>query len=107
VSLAKLWSAILNPRGPNYETWKRVLGSESVPLQSAIPVKAELGEEKDVEVYLLNLQAMTLKQRAHLLGYVSRKFGLLVSDLEKEIAENGFPIRAADVIVSISMRALV
>jgi hypothetical protein len=50
---------------------------------------------------------MTLKQRAHLLGFISRTFGVPVFEVEKEIAEKGFPIRAADVIVSISMRAIV
>ena len=103
---AELWSAILNPRGPNYETWRKVLGSDKVPLKCSVPTKMELGEEKDVEVYLLNLAAMTLKQRARLLGFVSRTFDVPIYELEKEIAEKGFPIRAADVIVSISARAI-
>lgn len=103
----ELWSAILNPRGPNYATWREVLGSEQVPLQSAGSQMATLGEERDVEVYMLNLQAMTLGQRARLVGGLAQRFGTTVSEVEQEIAKCGFPIRAADVIVSISMRAVI
>jgi hypothetical protein len=39
-----------------------------------------------------------------LLGYISRKFGVLVSDVEKQVGEQGFSIREADVIVSISVK---
>jgi hypothetical protein len=105
--MPELFSAILNPRGPNYETWQKVLGSETVPLQSPHSVRADIGEEKNVEVYLLNLAAMPLNQRAAVLGFISRSFGVPVFKVEQEIAERGFPIRAADVIVSISMRAIV
>lgn len=106
-----MWSAILNPRGPNYASWKHVLDSERVPLKSPHSVSADLGDgvrvvpENSVEVYLLNLQAMTLGQRARLVGFVAKKFDCPVSEVEAEIAAKGFPIRAVDVIVSFDMRA--
>jgi len=103
----RLWSAILHPCGPRYETWKKVFGSDQVLLQSARTVKAELGDEKDVEVYMLNLAAMTLQQRARLLGLIARNFGVPIYEVERQIAEKGFPIRAEDVIVSFSMRAFI
>lgn len=105
--MSELFSAILRPSTPHYETWLKVLDSNQVPLKSPQSVKADLGDEKNVEVYLVNLAAMTLKQRARLLGFLSRKFGVPIYEVEKEIAEKGFPIRAEDVIVSISMRAIV
>ena len=109
----ELWSAILNPRGPNYQSWKEVLGSERVPLKSARSVMADLDgdarmvKETNVEVYLVDLQAMTLKQRARLVGFLAQKFGAPVYEVEAEINRVGFPIRAADVIVSFDLRAFV
>ena len=57
-----LWSAILNPRGPNYSNWRGILGSERVALKSCQSIRAELGPEKNVEVYMLDISALTLPQ---------------------------------------------
>lgn len=101
----ELYSAILNPRGPNYQSWHEILGFDRVPLKSARSVKANLGEEKDVEAYLLDLAALTLPQRARLLAIVAKRFGAPIYEVEAEINKAGFPIRAVDVIVSFDMRA--
>jgi hypothetical protein len=66
--------AILDPCGPNYETWFRIFAHNSVPLISSEKSRAALGAEMDVEVYLLNLKGMTLHQRARLLGFIANKF---------------------------------
>jgi hypothetical protein len=100
-----LYRAILNPSGPNYATWKEIFGANPVPLQSCHSVKANLGEENNVEVYLLNLQAMTLNQRAGLLAIIAQKFKVPVFEVEAEIEKTGFPIRAVDVVVSFDVRA--
>jgi hypothetical protein len=105
--MSQLYSAILNPSGPNYTSWHDVLGSDSVPLKSCASAKAELGAEKDVEVYFLNLSALTLPQRSRLLSFLARKFAAPIYEVETEISRVGFPIRAADVIVSFDMRAFV
>lgn len=105
--MPELCRASLNPHGPNHEFWFRIFGHNPVPLQSPQPIKAIMGEEKDVECYLLNLQGMTLGQKARLLGFIAQKFGVPVYRVEQEIARDGFPIRAKDVIVSISMRAVI
>lgn len=101
----ELWSATLNPQGPNYEQLKQLFPENRVPLQSAGSIKANLGGEKDVEVYMLDLKALPLNQRSRLLGMVAKKFGVPVYEVEKELNRSGFPIRAADVIVSFSTRA--
>lgn len=101
-----LWHAILDPSGPNYQTWHTIFGENHVPLKSCHSTHAQLGEEK-VEVYLLDLAGLSLRQRATLLGALSRKFEVPIYEIEAEINKNGFPIRAADVIVSISTRAFV
>jgi hypothetical protein len=102
----ELWHAILNPRGPNYERLKDVFPSR-VPLKSSKPVKATLGPEKDVPVYLLDFDAMPLTQRARLFGIVAEKFGVPLNEVLKAVATEGFPIREADVIVSYDVRAFV
>jgi hypothetical protein len=103
----ELYSAILNSSGPNYQSWHDVLGSDRVPLKSSASVKAELGPEKDVEVYFLDLAALTIPQRARLLDTVARKLKAPIYEVEAEIAKAGFPIRAVDVIVSFDVRAFV
>jgi hypothetical protein len=102
-----LWHAILNPQGPNYERLKGIFGEGGVPLKSPKTIKAQLGEEKDVPVYLLDFSAMPLSQRARLFGMVAAKSGVSVHEVEKVAREEGFPIREADVIVSFDMRAFV
>ncbi len=104
---AEMWSAILNPRGPNYNTWHDTLGSDKVPLKSSASVKVALGPEKDVEVYMLDLTAMPLGSRARLVGRMAATFGVPVYEVEGELKRSGFPIRAADVIVSFNLRAFV
>lgn len=102
-----LYSAILNPSGPNYERLRECFGSAKVPLKSPHSCLAQLGREKDVEVYMLDLRALTLGQRAKLLGKVAAASGVSISTVENIASRDGFPIRAEDLIVSISLRALV
>jgi hypothetical protein len=101
----ELWSAILDHDGPNYVTWYEIFGSGRVPLKSPRSAQATLGEETNVEVYLLNVAALTLIQRARLMAVVAQKFGVPIYEVEAEIAKRGFPIRAEDVIVSVDLRA--
>lgn len=104
---AEVWSAILNPDGPNYATWRETLGAEKVPLKSCHPTHATLGTETDVEVYMLDLGAMTLGQRARLVSRIATTFKVTCAEVEAELAKTGFPIRAVDVIVAIDMRAFI
>ncbi len=104
--MPELFRAALNPAGPNFERWREILGTHlSVPLKSAYPIVAPLEGEGEVECYLVNLDALTLKQRARLFGFLSQKFQVPIFKIERELKDRGFPIRAVDVIVEISMRA--
>jgi hypothetical protein len=103
----ELYSAILSPSGPNYSSWHEVLGSDRVPLKSSASVKADFGPEKNVEAYFLDLGALTLPQRARLLAMLARKFKAPIYEVEAEITNAGFPIRAVDVIVRFDVRAFV
>lgn len=86
--MPELYSSSLNPSGPNYEAWQRIFGENQVPLKSAHSQKATLGEHKDVEVYLLNLDAMTLGQRARLLGFIAQKFGVPIYKVQAQVAKD-------------------
>jgi hypothetical protein len=103
--MPELWTATLNSSGPNFDLWRSIFGERRIPLKSPAPVKTKLGDEPDVEVYLLDLRAVTLKQRAALLAAVAQRFQVPIYEIEAAIADGGFPIRAVDVIVAMSPRA--
>jgi hypothetical protein len=103
----ELYRAVLDPSGPNFATWREILGGDQVPLKSPGEVKAQLEGEGQREVYLLDVAALTLSQRARLWAAVAKKFGVPIYEAEAEINKKGFPIRAVDVIVSFDMRAFV
>lgn len=98
--MTELYSAILNPSGPNFELWNQVLGSHRVPLESAQSKRMDFPEEVNVEVFMLNLKGLTLRQRAKLTYHLAQKFGAPVYEIERKIIQSGLPIRAADVIVN-------
>jgi hypothetical protein len=101
----ELWQASLNPAGPNYQTWLEIFGSNQVPLKNPRDVKATLEGEGQADVYLLDIEALTLPQRARLWSKVAAKFGVPIYEVQAEVKKKGFPIRAADVIVSFDVRA--
>jgi hypothetical protein len=102
-----LYHAILNPAGPNFEQWRYVLGTHrEVPLESPRPFTAELEGEGKVECYRLDFWALALGQKARLLGFIANKSGVTIGEVEREIKNRGFPIRASDVILEISTRAV-
>lgn len=101
------FSAHLRSSSANYETWLAVFPRGEVPLLSPVSGVTQIGEEKCVEVYLLNLRAMTLGQRARLLAWLGQKSGKPIYQIEAEIESHGFAIRASDVIVTVDMRAVV
>ena len=101
--MTTLYSAILNPSGPNFEEWNQVLGSHRVPLESPETREALLrigsAEWKNCDVYLIALKALTLRQRANLSAHLARKFRVTIDEVEHKLQMEGMPIRAADVIL--------
>lgn len=101
----RLWWATLSLRSPRYQTWLDILGTNEVPLKSARLHAADLGPEKDVEVYLLDLAKFDQGQRWRLIEWIGSKFGASRGEIEGELDQVGFPIRAEDVTVAFDMRA--
>lgn len=102
-----LWTATLFSNSPRYEDWQRILGSDSVPLESPQVCRASLGDERDVLIYKLAIAELKPGQRERLVEWICSKFHTDHADVERELEEKGFPIREADVIVAYSMRAFI
>jgi hypothetical protein len=99
------FTATLNPQSPRYDAWVRVLGQDVVPLKSPASFLANLGEEADVEVYALAVEALSIGQCARLVDWIAENFGVAPQLAVQAINGVGFPVRAADVTVGMSMRA--
>jgi hypothetical protein len=102
--MAEMWSATLNPASPRYADWKAILDSDHVTLLSPMPGKTKLGDE-ECEVYLLDWQDLDEEASLRLLNFVAKKFNASVDEISADLDRDGhFPIRASDVIVSMSLR---
>jgi hypothetical protein len=95
------FKATLNGQSPRYSEWLNILGGDAVPLRHCVPLKATLGEETDVEIYRLNVDAFTEGQRDRLVQFVALKFGVAPALVNADLESVGFPIRAQDVDVVI------
>jgi len=103
--MKELWHATLDSKSPRYEDWKRILGTDRVPLMRPFSTHADLGPEKDVEIYLLDWQQLDEEQSSRLLAFLAQKFNVLEQEIENDLDCDGhFPIRAADVFVTFDMR---
>lgn len=113
----RLWWATLNSSSPRYKTWRDILDGDEVPLKHPAAQRATLGVpaiertagspgmEENVEVYAIDIHAMSDLQIKRLIAFVSAKFHAPAKDVELTIGREGFPIRAEDVTVAYSMRA--
>jgi hypothetical protein len=102
--MPELWSASLNERSPRYADWRRILGSDDVPLESPHEGMAQLGGELDT-VYALDLKKLTPEQFSRLVDWIALQFQERPDHVRKDLTKEGFPIRAADVHVAFSLRA--
>lgn len=83
---------------PRVEDFLRVFGTATVPVlqRVAVPFRASLPEIGVQDCYLLDLDRLDAGQRDRLLTYGVERFGLERADAERELAEHGFPILAAE-----------
>jgi len=103
--MRELWWARLDSNSPRYADWKRILGTDKVPLLSPGSGQTKLGEET-AEVYLLNWPGLDTEQQSRLLDFLAKKFDSPIEPIKADLDRDGhFPIRAADVSVAFDMRA--
>ena len=107
--MKELWHASLDKTSPRYEQWKHILGQDDhVPLVRPFSTHADLGPEKDVEIYLLDWQNLDEDQSNKLLEMLSEKFKASTETIAEELDADGyFPIRAADVFIAFDLRAFI
>ena len=79
--------------------WKKVLGTDNVPIVSLIsqPFNLPIGEKY---CYLLDLKQLSKEQKENLIKHLTEKFKLDKMFVEKNIEKQGVPILVDDCIVS-------
>lgn len=94
----------LNDSSPRFEAWARIFDGEKIPLKSPMPSRAQLGPEKDVEVYSLDIPKLSVGQRERLVQWAAEHFGVAPVLIEEQLDSIGFPIREVDLIVAMDYR---
>lgn len=101
------YTVILNPSSPRFEAWAGIFDGGEIPLKSCWPASANLGPEKSVQVYALDIPRLTPGQRERLVQWTAEKFGVAPKLVNEELEAVGFPIRECDVIVAFRLRAFI
>ena len=81
--------------------WLVILGTTTVCVESPFPILANLPGHPRAEIYLLDLDLLTVEQRERLISHLCRKFGVPAGEAETEIARAGIPILAEHCILII------
>ena len=76
-----------------------------VPCKSQTPIKADLGDEGETEVYLVDWEKLDHLQKDMIVMYVAQKSGAREGVVRQEFEDDGcFPIRAKYLIECYDMR---
>ena len=105
--MARPFEAFLLKDSPRYADWIKVFGVNRVQIRGALPQLANVCDQPDTEIYLLDLNALTSEQRERLVSHLSQKFNLARRKVERDLKEKGMPILAEDVGVPIDLRYFV
>jgi len=79
--------------------WGSIFPGAVVPIKSILTSKANLPGLPNVEVYMLDLEAISDEQREGLIEAISNRFGYPVEEVRTEI-EQGVPVLADGVSVA-------
>lgn len=106
-STNRVYRAHLVKGSPNHEQWLRVLGEGAeLPLVTPLETRVNLGDEKDIPVYVLDLNKLSADQFSCLVLEVARKFDVNPLDVDMDFRRDmTFPIRSQDVFISWDARA--
>jgi hypothetical protein len=107
VSTTELWRAVLNPSSPRYLEWRKVFDTDEVPLLSPFPIKANLNNELTM-IHAIDWNLLDGETSNRLVAYIAQKFGVTEEVVQKQIEDDAhFPIRAADVLVTMSPKSFI
>lgn len=90
-----------NPRSERAASWRRVMGKSCLPLRSPYAYGAVLPGVGEAMVYDLALEQMTDEQVERLITELAETFGLQRIDVARVLKNDGCPVIADDVIVSV------
>lgn len=78
--------------GERGEEWERIAGTATFPVQSPIPVLAELPGRGTQRVFLLAIDELEASTLEKIVAHLAAKFGVPPEETEAEVRAHGIPI---------------
>jgi hypothetical protein len=98
-------TATIHQGSPRAEQWRRVFGSDTVPIKSPIPVHAHLPGLGLRKVYLVEVGALSAEQIEAVIAHLAERFCVEAREVRADLlAEHGLPILAEDLAVACDAR---
>lgn len=79
-------------RGERGEEWKQVIGTDTVPVVSPIPIRANLPGLGEQSAFLLAIDQLEPETFQAIVRHLSMKFGIALREIETTIRAEGIPI---------------
>jgi len=95
------FEAILSQSSSRVDDWLKVFGTTIIPLRSPLPTIAILPGLGERVIYQIDISALSPEQRQRMIQHISRRFRIAPEEVDAALDEQGCPIRAEDVTVSI------
>lgn len=95
MSKAKFTATVVDPERRAFVI--SIFGSDTVPIESIMPINISTFEHEQVLAYMLDLDAITDEQLEKLITALAGKFGYDVDFVRSEIARQGVPLLTDDV----------
>lgn len=90
----------VEPTSPRGRAWQALLGSHTLPVRGLLPEPLVIAPDGKVEdFYALDLDALSLWQRARLVRWVADREQLSLTDAAEQLSRNGFHLLAKDVLI--------
>ena len=99
--MASDFEAKIRGNSERAETWRRILGSETVNIKSPIPSVASLPGKGETTIYELDIKLLTAEQRQRLVAHLAERFGYTPHDVDRDLDDIGCPILNEDISVII------
>lgn len=100
--VSKDFTATIRQGCPREQDWLAVLGSREVVLKSPLPHLASAPGHPEALFFEMDLAALSGEQRARLIKHLSKRFGVPVSEVARDLDQVGCPILDEDVTVCVA-----
>jgi hypothetical protein len=87
--------------GERAQEFIEVFGTPVVPIEFPYAVMAELGDEGEHPVFMLDLKRLTHEKYDRLVAHIMKKFNAPEAAVIEALREHGMPIKARDCVVTI------